>query len=127
MITDPIANLLTSIRNANMARKDEVQVPFSNLKIGILKVLKEKKFILDYKLVENGKFKDIAITLNPEKAKFDLKRISKPGQRIYSGSETIKKVKGGLGVTVISTSKGIMSGEEAKKMHIGGEVLCQIF
>src|SRR5437879_5040201 len=114
--TDPIADLLTRIRNGASARKDEVIVPHSNIKMGILTVLQKKGFVNEFNLVQNGKFQEIKIVLNPEKGKFNLKRISKPGQRIYLGGDKLKKIYGGLGVTVVSTSKGIMSGEEAKKM-----------
>lgn len=127
MTTDPIADLLTRIRNGASARKDEVTLPHSNIKIGILEVLKRKGFINEFSLVQNGKFQEIKVVLNPEKGKFSLKRISKPGQRIYLGTENLRKIYGGLGVTVISTSKGIMSAEEAKKMNIGGEILCEVF
>ena len=127
MTTDPIADLLTRIRNGVRARKDEIILPHSNIKMGILEVLKKKGFVSEISLVENGKFQEIKVVFNPEKGKINLKRISKPGQRIYLGSDKLKKIYGGLGVTVVSTSKGIMSGEEAKKMNIGGEILCEVF
>ncbi len=127
MTTDPIADLLTRIRNAASARKDDLTLPHSNIKVGILEVLKKKGFINEFSVVPNGGFQEIKVVLNPEKGKFSLKRISKPGQRIYLGTDSLKKIYGGLGVTVVSTSKGIMSAEEAKKLKIGGEVLCEVF
>ena len=127
MTTDPIADLITRIRNAAMARKETISVGHSKAKEGVLKVLQKKGFISEFSIEKNGKFDDLKITLNPEKGKFSLKRISKPGQRIYIASKSLKKVHGGLGVAVLSTSKGIMSGEEAQKMNIGGELLCEVF
>lgn len=127
MITDPIADLLTRIRNAASARKDEVTISHSNLKIGVLNVLQKRKFIKEFNVIENGKFKEIKIILDPEKGKFNLKRVSKPGQRIYEGSGNLKKIYGGLGVRILSTSQGVMSAEEAKKLNIGGEVLCEVY
>jgi small subunit ribosomal protein S8 len=127
IITDPIADLLTRIRNAAKARKDIVTVPHSRMKSDILKLLKERGFISDYKAVKNGKFMELEITLNNERPELTLKRISKPGQRIYIKSSNLKKINGGLGIVIISTPKGIVSGEEAKKMNVGGELLCEIF
>jgi len=125
--TDPIADLLTRIRNAGKARKDQLAVPHSGVKMNILKVLKDRGFITDFKKNRNGNFEEIEVTLNQEKPYLTLKRISKPGQRIYVKSTSLKKVNGGLGVAIISTPKGILSGEEAKKMNVGGELLCEIF
>lgn len=127
MITDPIADLLTRIRNATMARKDSVTVGKSKVKLGVLEVLQKKGFISSYEVTKNEAFEEIVITLNPEKGRFNLKRISKPGQRIYIANTSLKKVNGGLGVAVLSTSKGIMSGEEATKLKIGGELICEVY
>lgn len=127
MYTDPISDMLTRIRNGYMSRKDTVNIPFSKNKMALLSVLKQRKFIEDYKQVKNDKFEEIEINLNPEIYEITLKRISKPGQRIYQKYGALKKVHGGLGVAVVSTPKGIMSGEEAKKMKLGGEVLCEVY
>jgi small subunit ribosomal protein S8 len=125
--TDPIADLLTRIRNAVKARKDTLSVPHSGIKINMLKVMKTRGFISDYKTVKNGDFNEIEIILSQERPELSLKRISKPGQRIYIKSANLKKVIGGLGVAILSTPKGIVTGEDAKKMNVGGELLCEIF
>jgi small subunit ribosomal protein S8 len=127
MLTDPIADLLTRIRNASMARKDNVVVPYSRMKMSVLKVLQEKGFIQEYNNVKNNDFEEINIVLNPMRKDISLKKISKPGQRIYVKTTELKKINGGLGVAVVSTPKGIMSGEEAKKQNLGGELICEIF
>ena len=127
MLTDPIADLLTRIRNASMARKDSVTMPFSNMKMAILKVLKERGFVNEFEKMKNNDFDEISIVLNPQRRDINLKKISKPGQRIYIKTTQLKKIHGGLGVAIVSTPKGIMSGEEAKKQHLGGELICEIF
>ena len=127
MLTDPIADLLTRIRNATMARKDNLVVPYSKMKMGVLKVLQKKGFIQEFNNMKNEQFEEIKIVLMPGKRDLVLKRVSKPGQRIYIKQSEIKKVHGGLGVAIVSTPKGIMSGEEAKTMNLGGELLCEIF
>ena len=124
---DPIADLLTRIRNASKARKDLLLVPHSRIKLSMLKVMKERGFVTDFRTLKNGNFDEIEVTLNQEKPELVLKRISKPGQRIYVKSTSLKKVNGGLGVAILSTPKGILTSEEARKMHIGGELLCEIF
>ena len=124
---DPIADLLTRIRNASKARKDLLHVPHSKIKLNMLKVMKERGFVTDFRTVKNGNFDEIEVTLNQEKPGLVLKRISKPGQRIYIKSTGLKKVNGGLGVAILSTPKGILTGEEARKMKTGGELLCEIF
>jgi len=126
-VTDPIADLLTRIRNASMARKDTVVVPFSNVKMGILNVLTKRGFIEESSVVSNNGFKEINVVLKPERRGLSLKRISKPGQRIYLKSTQLKKINGGLGVAILSTHQGILSGEEAKKLKLGGELICEIF
>jgi small subunit ribosomal protein S8 len=93
----------------------------------ILKVLKEKKFITDYKKEKVGDFDEISVTLSPERADMTLKRVSKPGQRIYVKSASLRKVNGGLGVSIVSTPKGVMTGDQAKRGNLGGEVLCEIY
>lgn len=125
-MTDPIADLLTRIRNGQMARKEIVSVPHSRLKQSILDVLVKNAFIKGYKEVKDSQFKQINIELDTEK-KLALKRISKPGQRIYVGKTDIGRVLNGYGISLISTSKGVITGEEARKQGIGGEILCEIY
>lgn len=126
MTIDPIADLLTRIRNAMNARKDVVVIPSSNMKKAILEVMKNRKFINDYEVIKEKSFEEIEITVNQDKKSLTLKRVSKPGQRIYVKNSQIKKVNGGLGVAIFSTPKGVMSGEEAQKLKLGGEFLCEI-
>lgn len=126
-MTDPIADLLTRIRNAYNARKVTVTAPLSKQKLAVLEVLKKKKYVTDYKTIKEGKFEEIHVDLNPEKRDITLKRISKAGQRIYVQSKNIKKINGGLGVAIISTPKGVMSGEEAVSQNLGGEYICEVY
>ena len=131
MVTDPIADLLTRMRNANQMRYNEVVVPSSNLKLEIVKILKVEGYITDYK-VEKGQVQDnIVITLkygkNKERVISGLKRISKPGLRVYAKAEEIPTVLNGLGISIVSTSKGIMTGKEARKENLGGEVLAYVW
>lgn len=130
-VTDPIADLLTRMRNANQMRYNEVVVPSSNLKLEIVKILKSEGYITDYK-VEKGQVQDnIVITLkygkNKERVISGLKRISKPGLRVYAKAEEIPTVLNGLGISIVSTSKGIMTGKEARKENLGGEVLAYVW
>lgn len=130
-VTDPIADLLTRMRNANQMRYNEVVVPSSNLKMEIVKILKSEGYITNYKL-EKGEVQDnIIITLkygkNKERVISGLKRISKPGLRVYAKAEEIPTVLNGLGISIVSTSKGIMTGKEAKKNNLGGEVLAYVW
>lgn len=130
-VTDPIADLLTRMRNANQMRYNEVVVPSSNLKLEIVKILKAEGYITDYK-VEKGQVQDnIVITLkygkNKERVISGLKRISKPGLRVYAKAEEIPAVLNGLGISIVSTSKGIMTGKEARKENLGGEVLAYVW
>lgn len=128
MNTDPIADLLTRIRNASRVHHATTHVPHSKVKENVLKVLKEKNFISDYKVESDKKnFKSILITLNEDRSDITLKRVSKPGQRIYIKKEDLKIIKSGLGITIISTSKGIMTNLEANKRNLGGELLCEIY
>lgn len=127
MLTDPIADLLTRIRNASMARKDSVTVPFSKMKMAVLKVLQERGFVQKFNNEKNNDFEEINIVLSPTHRDINLKKISKPGQRIYVKTTQLKKIHGGLGVAIVSTPKGIMSGEEAKKHKLGGELICEVF
>ena len=131
-MTDPIADMLTSIRNANTAKHDTVDVPSSKMKLAIAKILLDEGYIKSYELVENGKFNDIRITLKygaskNEKIISGLQRISKPGLRVYANKEELPKVLGGLGVAIISTNKGVITDKEARKLGVGGEVLCFVW
>ena len=131
VVTDTIADMLTRIRNANQMRYQEVSVPASNLKISLAKILKDEGFIEDYKVVDDNVQGTIEITLkygkNKERVITGLKRISKPGLRVYAKSTEIPKVLNGLGIAVISTSHGVMTDKEARKQQLGGEVLCYIW
>jgi small subunit ribosomal protein S8 len=127
MITDPIADLLTRISNAVKARHGRTSVPYSKLKTTILDVLKKNKFISDFKVVKSGSFDEIEIQLNSEQKALNLKRISKPGQRIYLKKNEIKPVLRGFGISVVSTPKGVMTGDEARKNGVGGEIICEIW
>jgi len=131
MVTDPIADMLTRIRNANAMRYKEVEVPSSKVKVEIARILKEEGFINDYKVKKNNVQDIIAISLkygdNKERVITGLKRISKPGLRVYAKSEEIPRVLNGLGIAIVSTSKGIMTGKDAKASNLGGEVLAYIW
>ncbi len=127
MNTDPIADLLTRIRNAVSAHHQSVRVPYSKIKEGIVKILKEKKFIDDYEIEQETQFRFINIELNDEKRDLTLKRISKPGQRIYIKQADLKAIKKGLGIVIVSTSKGLMTNAEARKENLGGELICEVF
>jgi len=129
---DVIADLLTRIRNANMKSKEKADVPFSKMKEEILKVLKQEGFISNYKLFHNdNKGGVIRVFLKytdaGEKVIHGLSKVSKPGRRIYSAYDQIPKVRGAFGVSILSTSKGIMTDADAKEQKIGGEVLCQVW
>lgn len=131
VVTDTIADMLTRIRNANSMRYSEVKVPASNLKIELAKILKNEGFIEDYKVVKDGVQRTIVLTLkygeNKERVITGLRRISKPGLRVYAKSTEIPKVLNGLGIAIISTSRGIMTDKEARKQNLGGEVLAYIW
>ena len=131
-MTDPIADMLTRIRNANTAKHDTVDVPSSKMKLAIAKILLDEGYIKSYELVENGKFNDIRITLKygaskNEKIISGLQRISKPGLRVYANKEELPKVLGGLGVAIIYTNKCVITDKEARKLGVGGEVLCFVW
>ena len=131
VVTDTIADMLTRIRNANGMRYEEVKVPASNIKKEIARILKEEGFINDYKIDSDNAQGTIILTLKYTDKKVSvitgLKRISKPGLRVYAKSDEIPKVLNGLGIAIISTSKGIMTDKEARKENIGGEVLAYIW
>ncbi|MBR7122337.1 MAG: 30S ribosomal protein S8 [Oscillospiraceae bacterium] len=130
-ITDPVADMLTRIRNANSAKHETVDVPASNLKKAIAQILLDEGFIKSYNLVENGNQGIIHITLKYQAKKEQvisgLRRISKPGLRIYAGADEIPYVLKGLGIAIISTSKGVMTDKKARELHIGGEVLAFVW
>ncbi len=131
MNTDPIADMLTRIRNANMVSHETVEIPSSKLKVELAKLLKSEGFISDYSVKEVGKFKVLQIVLKyDEKRKpviSKLQRISKPGLRTYCKAKNLPKVLGGIGVAIVSTSKGLLTDRKARKENIGGEVLCYIY
>ena len=131
MNTDPIADMLTRIRNANMVSHPSVKIPASKLKVELAKLLKEEGFITDYAVEEDGKFKVINIEL-----KYDfqnkpvitnLQRVSRPGLRNYCKAKNLPKVMGGLGIAIVSTSKGLLADRKAKAENIGGEILCYVW
>ncbi|AEI48111.1 MULTISPECIES: 30S ribosomal protein S8 [Runella] len=132
MLTDPIADYLTRIRNAIKAKHRVVEIPASNIKKEITKVLYDKGFIQNYKFEDNGPqgIIKIALKYNPvtkQSAIVDLQRVSKPGLRKYSGATDIPRILNGLGVAIVSTSKGVMTDKEARVLNVGGEVLCYVY
>ncbi len=127
MNTDPIADLLTRIRNAVKAHHEKVRVPHSKVKESITKAISEKGFIGDYRTIEEDGFKYLEILLKEDRQDLVLNRKSKPGQRIYVKKEDLKLVKSGLGILIISTSKGVMTNVEAYKQNLGGELICEIY
>lgn len=129
-VTDPIADLLTHIRNAIKANKRHVDIPSSNLKAGIALILKEQNFIQDYTIINDSKQNVLRIALkysNGVSAIAGLKRKSKPGLRLYADSENIPRVLNGFGISIISTSKGLKTDKQAKREKVGGEILCEIW
>lgn len=130
-MTDPIADLLTRVRNANMVKHTSVDVPASNVKNKIVEILLEEGYIKGYDIIEDGKQGLIRIELkygeNKERVITGLKRISKPGLRVYAKKTDIPKVLGGLGLAIISTSNGIITDREARKLGVGGEVICYVW
>lgn len=131
MMTDPIADMLTRIRNANMAKLEKVDVPASKLKIELTKLLKEQGFIKSFKVVRDKKQGVIRIALKylegQEKAITGLKRVSKPGRRIYADKTKIPMVMGGHGISIITTSKGILTDDICRREGVGGEILCNVW
>ena len=131
-MSDPIADMLTRIRNANTAKHDVVDVPASKMKIAIAEILLKEGYIKSYEVEEVGSFKTIHITLKYGKDKNEkvisgLKRISKPGLRVYANAEELPKVLGGLGIAIVSTNKGVLTDKEARKANVGGEVLAFVW
>lgn len=132
MVQDKIADMLTRIRNANTAKHDTVDVPSSKMKLAIAQILLEEGYIRKYDLIDNGNFKDIHITLKYGEDKNDkiisgIKRISKPGLRVYAGKEDLPRVLGGLGVAIISTNQGVVTDKKARELQVGGEVLAFVW
>ena len=130
-ITDPVADMLTRIRNANTAKHESVDVPASNLKKAIAKILLDEGYIKSYEVVEDGTQGVIRIQLKylagKEKVISGLRRVSKPGLRVYAGAEELPKVLRGLGIAIVSTSKGVMTDKKARQAHVGGEVLAFVW
>ena len=131
LVLDPIADMLTRIRNANTNKHETVVIPQSKTKLAIAEILKEEGYIVDFKIVDSEQGKMIEVTLkygpNGEKVIQGLKRISKPGLRIYSNAEQLPQVLNGLGIAIVSTSKGIITDKNARKLNVGGEVLAYVW
>ena len=131
-MSDPIADMLTRIRNANTAKHDTVTIPSSKMKLAIADILVNEGYIAKYELVDNGKFKDIKVTLKYGAKKNDkiiggIRKISKPGLRVYAGKENMPSVLGGLGIAIVSTNQGVMTDREARAKGVGGEVLAFVW
>ena len=130
-ITDPIADMLTRIRNANNAKHDTVDVPASNMKKSIAQILLEEGYIKNFQLIDTGTQGVIRVTLKygagQEKVISGLRRVSKPGLRVYAGADELPKVLRGLGIAIVSTSKGVMTDKKAREAHVGGEVLAFVW
>jgi len=132
MQTDPIADMLTRVRNAAQAKHPRVDVPASKLKIEIARILKEEGFIATYKVADENRVKKtlrIFLKYTPDRHNVlsGLRRVSRPGRRVYAGKADVKKVMGGMGVSILTTPKGIMTGKSARKNGVGGEVLCEVW
>ena len=132
-MTDPIADMLTRLRNANTAMHDDVRMPASKQKLALAEILKKEGYIEDFAVADNGERPGSSLTVtmkySPERARTisGLRRVSKPGLRVYSAANEVPRVLGGLGVAVVSTSQGLMTDREARKRHVGGEVLCHVW
>ncbi|MEJ5369340.1 MAG: 30S ribosomal protein S8 [Bryobacteraceae bacterium] len=131
MVSDPIADMLTRIRNGLKAKFPKVDVPASKLKLEIARILKDEGYILNYKIVDEGSHKAIRVYLkyteNGGPVISNLERVSRPGCRVYVGSKEIPKVLGGLGISILTTPKGVMTGKEARRQNVGGELLCRVY
>ncbi len=131
VITDPIADMLTRVRNANIAKHDHVDVPASRLKLEIAKILKVEGFIAEFHRIERGPQGVLRITLRygprKEQVLSGLRRVSRPGLRMYAQREEIPRVRGGLGVAILTTSRGVMTDRQARKIGVGGEVICYVW
>ena len=130
-MTDPIADMLTRIRNANTVGHETVEIPASKMKKAIAEILKEEGYITDFEVIEDNKQGMIKVTMkyaeNKERVISGIKKISKPGLKVYAKANEVPKVLGGLGIAIISTSKGIVSDKEARKLGVGGEVICYVW
>ena len=130
-MTDPVADMLTRIRNANMVRHERVEIPASKLKMEVARILHEEGYIRSYRLIEDRKQGILRIYLkyddNQEKVISGIRRVSKPGRRVYAGATKIPRVYGDLGVSVLSTSHGVRTGKQCRRERIGGEVLCYVW
>jgi len=131
MLTDPIADMLTRIRNANKAMHDSAEMPSSKLKEEIARLLKDEGYIKDYRVVEGTPFATLVVELkfgrNRERVITDLKRVSKPGRRVYASVRALPRINNGLGVAIVSTPKGVMADHAARDANVGGEILCTVF
>ncbi len=131
VMTDPIADMLTRIRNAVMVRKKEVEIPASKMKVAIARIMKEEGYIAGYEVIDDGKQGILKIKLKytPDRKSVihGLERVSKPGRRVYCDKDSIPHVLDGMGIAILSTSKGIMTDKQAEKLGIGGEVICYIW
>ena len=132
MMMDPIADMLTRIRNANTAKHDTVDIPASRMKISIAQILLDEGYINKFELIDDGNFKSIHITLKygankNEKIISGIKRISKPGLRVYAGKDELPRVLGGLGIAIISTNQGVITDKKARELNVGGEVLAFVW
>lgn len=129
-MTDPLSDMFTRLRNAGMARFEKVDVPFSNVKVSIVKILKDEGFVKNYKIIKEMGQTAIRIYLKYEGSKSvikEIKRISKPSRRIYVGKDEVPKIRQGLGIAILSTSKGVMADRAARDAAVGGELLCQVW
>lgn len=130
-MTDPISDMLTRIRNAKMRKHEVVDIPLSKLKLELARILKEEGFIRNYRVVGESVKKNLRVYLkyidNEEPVISDLQRVSRPGRRVYVGKDQIPSVKGGIGVAILSTSKGLMTDQKSREEKVGGEVLCYIW
>lgn len=131
MLTDPVADMLTRVRNANRALQESVSMPASNLKVEIARLLKEEGYVRDYRVEPGGSFDTLVVELkygrNRERAISDLRRVSKPGRRVYADKNHLPRVLGGLGTTIVSTSRGVVTSRRAEELGVGGEVICHIW
>lgn len=133
-INDPIADMLTRIRNALMAGHNEVSVPHSRMKVAIAQILKDEGYIEDFQLIDDAPFSWIHITLKYWGGRRDrrpviskLERVSKPGRRIYVGCDDVPWIKSGMGIAILTTPKGVITGQQARRLHVGGELLCYVW
>ena len=131
MLTDPVADMLTRIRNANKALQDRVVMPTSKLKVEIARLLKEEGYVKDFHVERGDSFDHLVVDLkygrSRERVITDLKRVSKPGRRVYSGARELPRIRNGLGITIVSTPRGVLSDAEARDQNVGGEVLAEVF